>query len=87
MDDKYLKDDLLHFSDPPYVVIKPQYSAQEPIPMLNPLSTKTRYSFNWNGRQKPSRQAMRMKQSAFRNTTQYDTPYFRDYPTEAVDVP
>ena len=41
----YVKDDVNHFSDPPYIVIKPGYRASDPFPNHTMLDVKHHYSF------------------------------------------
>jgi hypothetical protein len=45
----YLKDGINHFSDPPYVTIKPGYRAAKPAPTDNQVNNKHLYSFKAYG--------------------------------------
>ena len=51
----YLKDAVNHFSDPPYVTIKPGYRAGMPAPTDNQVQDKHVYSFKAYGDQRKPR--------------------------------
>lgn len=57
-----------HFSDPPYMVIKPGYRAHHPLPTLNQLEMKNRYSFKPFGNPKFERMSQDVEKSPFRQT-------------------
>lgn len=46
----YRDDNPIHFSDPSYLVIKPNYRANYPLPNFDNVQMKGRYSFNAFGR-------------------------------------
>ena len=50
-----INDACKHQSDPPYMVIKPQYRAHMPLPNFDQIDMKNRYSFNAFGDQNMKR--------------------------------
>jgi len=51
----YLKDEVNHFSNPPYCIIKPGYRASDPFPNHNQIEVKHHYSFKPFGDQRHQR--------------------------------
>mmetsp|Transcript_13633 Transcript_13633/g.23211 ORF Transcript_13633/g.23211 Transcript_13633/m.23211 type:complete len:244 (-) Transcript_13633:236-967(-) len=73
----YVKDQVNHFSDPPYSIIKPAYRPSIPEPNTNQINTKHVYSFEAFGKPKKQRSTSDMFKTTFRSTLQHDTPYYR----------
>ena len=77
LDNDTINDACKNHSDPPYMVIKPQYRAHIPLPNFNQLDMKNRYSFKPFGDQNMKRPTQKVDESPYRNTLHTDTMYFR----------
>ena len=73
----YLKDEVNHFSNPPYCIIKPGYRASDPFPNHNQIEVKNLYSFKPFGDQRHQRSTSDMFNTTLRSTLQVDGPHFR----------
>lgn len=73
----YLKDEVNHFSNPPYCIIKPGYRASDPFPNHDQLEVKHMYSFKPFGDQRHQRSNSDMFKTTFRSTMQADAPHYR----------
>jgi len=73
----YLKDGVDHFTDPPIVIIKPNYRASKPQPGLDPLATKALFSNHPFGEPKHKQVIQNSKHTTLRSTMQGDSVYYR----------
>ena len=64
----YLKDEVNHFSNPPYCIIKPGYRASDPFPNHNQIEVKQHYSFKPFGDQRHQRSTSDMFNTTLRST-------------------
>ena len=63
-----MKDAINHFSDPPYVTIKPGYRPGMPAPTDNQVKNKHLYSFKKYGDQRVPRKGQDMFDTTMRST-------------------
>ena len=73
----YIKDQIDHFSDPSYAIIKPGFRPSMPFPNHDQLEVKHMYSFNAFGEPKHPRAGKDIFRTTMRQTLQDDGPYYK----------